>query len=88
MKHSHKIFYGLGSAIALLTLTFWFFGGMHLGWTHSNETRMEIDPVTSLEYPVIEKKFTPGVDFLTVGLLAVGLFSIVGYVLKRKIAPQ
>ncbi len=84
MKHRHHILYSLSGLIAVLTVAFWFFGGMHLGWTRTNETRMEIDPVTTLEFPVIEKRFTPGVDFVAFGLIITGFFSVIGYFLRPK----
>lgn len=84
VKRRHHILYSLAGLIAVLNVVFWFFGGMHLGWTRSNETRMEIDPVTTLEYPIIEKRFTPGIDFLVLGMMTSGFFSVVGYFVKPK----
>lgn len=38
---------------------------------------MELDPITEIEYPVIEERFVPGVDFLGGAFLcAVVLFGI------------
>ena len=69
---------------AVIVLGFWFFGGMHRGWTHTTETTMKVDPVTSLDYPVTEAKFTPGVDFLGVGFSASGILFCLSYLFARK----
>ena len=31
-------------------------------------TRMEKDPVTDIEYPIVEKRFGPGIEMLGAGL--------------------
>jgi hypothetical protein len=57
----------LRAAAVLLVVVgggFWFFGGMHLGWTKTSVQTMQKDPVTEIDYPVIEKRFVAGVDFL------------------------
>lgn len=69
--------------LAVIIVGFWFFGGMHRGWTRTNETIMKVDPVTSLDYPVTEKKFTPGVDFLAIGLGASGFLFGLSYLFRR-----
>lgn len=43
---------------------FWFFGGMHTGWTKTSVQTMQKDPVTDIDYPVTEKRFVAGLDFL------------------------
>ena len=68
----------------VIIVGFWFFGGMQLGWTRTSETTMKVDPVTSLDYPVTEKKFTPGVDFLVVGCGASGFLFAMSYLFGRK----
>ena len=63
-------------AIILSTALFWFTQGAHTGWTQRYVTRMDLDPVTGIEYPVKEMRFVPGVDFLGLsGLVAVIVFS-------------
>lgn len=57
-------------AIALVSTVFWFFGGPNLGWTKTSVTRIELDKVTEIEFPVTEKRFIPGVDFMAAGWLA------------------
>ena len=56
--------------LALACLAGWFFLGSNRGWTRTTETRMERDPVTEIEFPVLEKRFSPGLELLGVGLLA------------------
>lgn len=53
----------------LATVLFWYVRGAHTGWSQSYTTRMEIDPVTEISYPVKTEKFVPGVDFLSLSIL-------------------
>lgn len=78
----------LGLALALLTTVFWFFGGPHFGWTQTSRARIEKDPVTELEYPVIEKRFVPGLDFVGAGVGAGALSFAVSFLFKRRQEPQ
>ena len=70
--------------VALVTLVLWFFGGPNLGWTKTSVTRMEMEAVTEIAHPVVEKRFLPGVDFLAVGL--VGAAGILGssFIFRKK----
>jgi hypothetical protein len=62
--------------IILITFVLWFFGGMNRGWTKTTVTEMRKDPVTDLDFPVTERRFLPGIDFLGggagLGLLVAG----------------
>lgn len=59
-----------GLGVVFVTVVFWFFGGMNTGWTKTTVTTMAVDPVTQLDYPVVEKRFVPGVDFVAAGAAA------------------
>ena len=67
----------LGWLLVIGGLVIWLGTGRHTGWTQTSVTRMEKDPVTEIEAPIIEKRFVAGVDFLgaTVlpGVVLVGL---------------
>jgi hypothetical protein len=72
-----RLFLRLASlGIILITVVLWFFGGMNRGWTQTSVRQMQKDPVTDIEYPVIEQRFLPGIDFLgggsVLGLLMIG----------------
>jgi len=51
------------------TLAVWFALGAHTGWTKTSVTTMKVDEITGLEFPVVEKRFVPGVEFLAAGLV-------------------
>lgn len=66
----------LALAVLISTALFWFTQGAHTGWTQRYVTRVEVDAVTGIEYPVKEERFVPGVDFLGLsGLAALIVFS-------------
>lgn len=65
------------ASVAFVSLVFWFFGGPNWGWTKTTVEKWQVDPVTQIEYPVIEKRFNPGLDLLAASLAgAVALFGI------------
>lgn len=45
----------------------WLALGADRGWTKTSVATMKTDEVTGLEFPVIENRFVPGVDFLALG---------------------
>lgn len=59
--------------VAILSLLsvagFWLAAGADRGWTKTSVTTMQTDEITGLEFPVIENRFVPGVDFLATGLI-------------------
>ena len=60
----------IAALLAILCLAVWIALGANRGWTKTTSTRMEKDPVTEIEYPVIAKHFSPGIEVLGIGLLA------------------
>lgn len=71
-------------AVVVVTLTLWFFGGMNPGWTKTSVQMTGYDEVTEQNYPVWEKRFLPGVDFLGAGLLVgAGLFGS-SFLIRKK----
>lgn len=65
-------------------LAFWALKGADTGWTKTTESRMEVDPVTEMEYPVIEDRFVPGVDFLGGALLCAAVLFGISFAFGRK----
>jgi hypothetical protein len=51
-------------AVALSGAIVWASLGANTGWTTTSRTEMRRDPVTEIDYPVIEQRFTPGIDFV------------------------
>ncbi len=74
----------LAVAIGFLGAVFWFFGGPNLGWTKTTVEIWKLDPVTEIKYPVIEKRFLPGVDFLAGCVLVAGALSVFSFCARRK----
>jgi len=62
----------------------WIAFGADRGWTKTTRTRMERDPVTDIEYPVVEKKFRPGVELLGLGLLVSAALAGISFAFKTK----
>lgn len=60
----------VAAVIAAGSLALWAGLGRNTGWTKTSVTEMRVDPVTTLEFPVTEKRFVPGVDALAVALAA------------------
>ena len=64
-------------ALGFVSLVFWFFGGPNFGWTRTSVENWQVDPVTQIQFPIIEKRFNPGIDFLAVCLTGAGaLFAL------------
>ena len=74
--------------ITLGSLTLWVALGQNPGWTKTRVAVMRHDPVTSLEFPVYQKQFLPGLDFLALSLSAAAALGIVSVFLpSRKHKP-
>lgn len=74
----------LALVVFLGALALWALKGADMGWTKTTENRMELDPVTEIEYPVIEDRFVPGVDFLAGAFLCAAVLFGVSFVFGRK----
>ena len=71
----------LGAACVAL----WLALGANRGWTKTTRTEMKKDPTADgMEYPVITKHFSPGVDALGVGLLLVAALAGLSFAFKTK----
>lgn len=74
----------IAAGMAGLCVVIWIAFGANRGWTETSSTWMAKDPVTNIEYPVVEANFSPGVDLLAVGLLVSALLAGVSFVFKPK----
>lgn len=70
--------------VLLAGLSGWIVTGCHRGWSSTSSTRRERDPVTDIEFPVVEKRFVAGVDFLGACLLAAGGLAAVSFFARKK----
>ena len=75
-----------GTAVlcALISVSVWLAFGANRGWTKSTRTQLKKDPVTEIDYPVVEKHFSPGVDLLGIGLVATAALAAVSFAFKTK----
>jgi hypothetical protein len=73
----------IAALLAILCLAVWIALGANRGWTKTTRTRMEKDPVTEIEYPVIEKHFSPGIEVLGIGLLASVALAGLSFTIKK-----
>ena len=67
-----------------MAVVLWLALGANRGWTKTTRTQMEKDPVTEIEYPKVEKHFSPGVELLGAALLAAGVLAGTSFVFKPK----
>jgi Na+/proline symporter len=62
----------------------WLALGANRGWTRTTKTETKKDPVTEIDFPVITKQFSPGVDALGVGLLFAAALAGLSFAFKTK----
>ncbi len=74
----------LALVIALGVMAWWFFAGANRGWTKTSVAHKEKDPVTEIEVDRYEKKFVPGVDFLTAGLVVSAVLGGSSFLFRKK----
>ena len=71
-------------ALALAVVATWAASGANRGWTKTSRAVKTVDSVTGLDGIPYEKHFSPGVDFLAVGLAAAGALAGVSFLTKHK----
>jgi hypothetical protein len=70
--------------IALGAVAMWLITGANRGWTKTSQTRMELDPITEISFPVIEKKFSMGVEILGGAILVAGGLFMSSVLVRKK----
>ena len=81
MKKSLRL---IALVLAVAALGFWAALGANRGFTKNNREIKTLDPVTGLDGITYEKHFSPGVDFLAVGLAAAAALGGASFLLKNK----
>ena len=79
-----KILHILAAVVAMAVVTLWLMTGAHWGWTQTQVTEMLVDPVTELEYPVIEDRFVAGVEIVGGGMLLALAFVGVSFLFAKQ----
>jgi|TARA_B100001540_G_scaffold185541_1_gene163584 hypothetical protein len=69
--------------ILVLSFAVWGFSGFHRGWSKSTVTKMEIDEITGLEYPVTVNSFVFGLEILGVLVLIACVCLGTSYAFKK-----
>ena len=72
------------TVLAIACAAVWFALGANRGWTKTTRTEMKKDPVTDIDYPVVEKHFSPGVEALGAGLLLSAVLAGASFAFKPK----
>ena len=70
--------------LGVICVAVWLALGANRGWTKTTRTRMEKDPVTEIDYPAVEKRFSPGVEALGAGLLLSAALAGISFAFKPK----
>ena len=70
--------------LAVVCVVLWLAFGANRGWTKTTKTEIKKDPVTDIDYPVVTKHFSPGVDALGVGVLFAGALAGLSFAFKPK----
>ena len=70
--------------LAVVSVAVWLLLGANRGWTRTSDTRMEKDPVTEIEFPIVEKRFSPGVELLAGGLFVSAALALVSMFVRSK----
>lgn len=63
---------------------YWAAAGANRGWTKTTRTHMARDAVTEIEYPVVEKHFSPGIDLLAGSIFVAAALAVGSFVMSRK----
>ena len=74
----------LAFTLLFSALLAWAVMGANTGWTRNTETRMKLDPITEIEFPVIEEQFVPGVDFLAAAFVGAAVLFGISFAFGRK----
>ena len=74
----------LALTMLFASLLSWAILGANTGWTKTSVTRMKLDPITEIEFPVVEERFVPGIDFVVAAMAAAALIYGLSFVFGRK----
>jgi len=66
----------LAVLVAALSLAVWAAMGANRGWTKTTSTHMEKDPVTDIDFPVTEQRFSPGLEMLGGGFVLAAVLAV------------
>jgi hypothetical protein len=69
---------------ALAVVVAWVGTGADLGWSKTQVQVMEVDPVTTLEYPVWKNQLVFGIDFLVGGLAGSAVLGAIAFFIPKK----
>ena len=70
--------------LGLSCVALWLALGANRGWTKTTRTQMKRDAVTDIDYPMVEKHFSPGVEALGAGLFVSAALAGISFAFKPK----
>ena len=68
----------------MISVVVWLALGANRGWTKTTRTHMEKDPVTEIEFPKVERHFSPGVELLGAGLVLSVVLAGISFFIRSK----
>ncbi len=72
------------AVLGAVSVAVWLALGANRGWTKTTKTELKKDPVTEIEFPVIIKQFSPGVEALAAGILLAAALAVLSFAFKPK----
>ena len=70
--------------IALGSVSLWLASGPNRGWTKTSVPVKHVDEVTGIEAVEYQRRFVPGVDFLSASLLAAGVLGGAAFLFRNR----
>ncbi|HYG23089.1 MAG TPA: hypothetical protein VEH04_09925 [Verrucomicrobiae bacterium] len=81
MKNALRI---LAVLVALAGVSWWAAAGANTGWTKNQVQVRTVDEVTGLDHIQWQKKWVPGLDFLSITLGSAALLGGVSFLFRKK----
>jgi hypothetical protein len=78
----------LSLVVLLATAGTWLVTGANRGWTKTSVAVKTLDPVTGIDGISYQKKFLPGVDFVSAGLIASAVLGGASLFFRKRIATK
>ena len=78
-----KVIQVLAALVVVASLGVWLATGANRGWTKTSVEKTVVDEVTGIEGRTYERRFVPGVDALTLGLIGAGVLAGVSFLIRK-----
>ncbi len=81
--HMKKSLRFLALAFLVVMMGWRLAAGAHRGWTQTSVARKTLDEITGIEAITYEKRFVPGLDFVTAAILSTALLVGASFLVRR-----